>query len=66
MALHPSGSVPNEVELLHVDTDEFTLILKGKPYHERYEGFRQYRQLDFHDEMTLSVSGKNVKFVNFG
>lgn len=60
MALHPSGSVPNEVELLHVDTDEFTLILKGKPYHERYEGFRQYRQLDFHDEMTLSVRGKNV------
>ncbi len=63
MALHPSGSVPNEVELLHVDTDEFTLILKGKPYHERYEGFRQYRQLDFHDEMTLSVRGKNVNSV---
>jgi len=63
MALHPSGSVPNEVELLHIDTDEFTLILKGKPYHERYEGFLQYQKLDFHDEMTLSVRGKNVNSV---
>lgn len=63
MALHPSGSVPNEVELLIVDTDDFTLILKGKPYHERYEGLNQYRQLDFHDEMNLSVIGQNVNSV---
>ncbi|MCA1031184.1 restriction endonuclease-like protein [Bacillus timonensis] len=63
MALHPSGSVPNEVELLQVDTEDFTLILKGKPYHERYEGLNQYRQLDFHDEMTLKVQGTKINSI---
>ncbi|WP_338786294.1 restriction endonuclease-like protein [Metabacillus sp. FJAT-53654] len=62
MALHPSG-LPNEVELLIIDTDEFTLILKGKPFHERYEGLSQYRQLDFHDEMNLTVTGTNINSV---
>ncbi|UII57884.1 restriction endonuclease-like protein [Cytobacillus spongiae] len=54
MALLPSGS-REDVELVKINTDDFTLIIKGKAYHERYEGLQQYRQMDFHDVMTFAV-----------
>ncbi|WP_099364684.1 restriction endonuclease-like protein [Fredinandcohnia onubensis] len=60
MALLPSGSAPNDVELVYIDTDQLTLVIKGKPYHERYEGLLQYRQLDFHDVMHFNVRGKYI------
>ena len=36
MATRPSG-FREEVELVQIETDDLSLILKGKPYHERYE-----------------------------
>lgn len=60
MALLPSGSAPNEVELVYVDTADFTLVIKGKPYHEKYHGLLQYKQLDFHDVMNFDVRGKHI------
>ena len=57
MALHPSGS-KNEVELIKVETDLFTFIIKGKPYHERYIGLRHYQAMDQHEQMEGYVTGQ--------
>jgi uncharacterized protein len=60
MASLPSGS-REDVELVQIETDYLSLILKGKPYHERYEGLNQYRSMDFHDVMEFSVNGDRIK-----
>ncbi|MGD6900463.1 DUF2357 domain-containing protein [Bacillus infantis] len=59
MALLPSGS-RDDVELVKIETDDFFLVVKGKPYHERYEGLKQYRAMDRHDVMQFSVHGDMV------
>ncbi|GAE27812.1 hypothetical protein JCM9140_3972 [Halalkalibacter wakoensis JCM 9140] len=61
MALLPSGSAPKEVELVVIETTAFSLVIKGRPYHERYEGLQQYRTLDFHDVMQFDWSGNAVE-----
>ncbi|KHF41541.1 restriction endonuclease-like protein [Halalkalibacter okhensis] len=61
MALLPSGSAPKEVELVVIETTAFSLVIKGRPYHERYEGLQQYRTLDFHDVMQFDWSGNSVE-----
>lgn len=60
MASLPSGS-REDVELVQIETDELSLILKGKPYHERYEGLKQYRSMDYHDVMEFSAHGDNIQ-----
>ena len=60
MASLLSGS-RSEVELVCIETKKLSLMIKGKPYHERYEGLRQYRQLDFHDGMEFDVSGEGIE-----
>ncbi|MGD6878418.1 DUF2357 domain-containing protein [Bacillus infantis] len=62
MALHPSGSL-DEVELVKIETEDFSLVVKGKPFHERYEGLKQYRAMDRHDVMQFSVHGDMVNQV---
>jgi uncharacterized protein len=59
VSLH-SGSVNREVELLHIETKEMTVVIKGKPYHEKYEGLNQYRSMDFHDPMNLDIKGDDI------
>lgn len=54
MALHPSGS-RDDVELVKIETEDFSLVIKGKPYHERYEGLKQYRDMDYHDVMKFYI-----------
>ena len=58
----PSGS-REDVELVLIETEDFSLVMKGKPYHERYEGLKQYRSMDFHDAMEFSVQGKGVQSI---
>lgn len=60
MALLPSGS-REDVELVKIETEQLSLIIKGKPYHERYEGLKQYRRMDFHDVMEFSAHGEDVR-----
>src|SRR5699024_10733001 len=60
MATLPSGS-REEVELVQIETDELSLILKGKPYHERYESLKQYRSMDLHDTMTFVVKEETIQ-----
>lgn len=60
MGLPLSGS-PEEVELVRVETKDLTLIIKGKPFHERYESLKQYQQMDFHDVMEFSVDGEGIE-----
>ncbi|WP_066300245.1 restriction endonuclease-like protein [Bacillus sp. FJAT-29937] len=62
MASLPSGS-REDVELVQIETANLSLILKGKPYHERYEGLKQYRSMDFHDIMKFSYDGDDVQEV---
>lgn len=60
MASLPSGS-REDVELVKVEADDLTLVLKGKPYHEGYEGLKQYRSMDYHDVMEFNVEGVNIQ-----
>ncbi|WP_413375695.1 DUF2357 domain-containing protein [Alkalihalobacillus sp. 1P02AB] len=59
----PSGSVNKEVELVLIETNYLSLVIKGKPFHQRYEGLKQYRTMDFHDEMEFDVFGEAVGVV---
>lgn len=59
----PSGSVNSDVELLHIETNEMTVVIKGKPYHEKYEGLNLYRSMDFHDPMKLDIKGDGITSV---
>jgi uncharacterized protein len=61
MALPLSGSVKEDVELVKIETIDFSLVIKGKPYHERYEGLQQYRNLDFHNIMRFIVNGEGIE-----
>ncbi|WP_026568590.1 restriction endonuclease-like protein [Bacillus sp. UNC41MFS5] len=58
----PSGS-RDDVVLVKIEATEFALVIKGKPYHHRYEGLKQYRKLDRHDEMFFSTKGHSVESV---
>src|SRR6476646_7582542 len=58
----PSGS-REDVELVLIETEDISLVMKGKPYHERYEGLKQYRSMDFHDAMELSVRGQGIQSI---
>ncbi|WBL17539.1 restriction endonuclease-like protein [Sutcliffiella sp. NC1] len=62
MASLPSGS-RNSTKLLVVETEEFTLIIKGRPYHYRYEGFKQYRKMNVQEKMDFSCIGDTVTSV---
>ncbi|SET50267.1 hypothetical protein SAMN05421676_105120 [Salinibacillus kushneri] len=59
----PSGLANHDVELLHIETENMTLVIKGKPYHEKFEGLAQYRKLDFSNPMQLKVDGEGVESV---
>ncbi|WP_249872445.1 restriction endonuclease-like protein [Oceanobacillus saliphilus] len=56
----PSGS-RKDVELVQIETEDLSLVLKGKPYHERYQGLKQYRVMDYHDVMEFTVNGKRIQ-----
>lgn len=60
MASHLSG-FREAVELVKIEHRDFSLIIKGKPFHERYEGLKQYRSMDQHDVMQFSVAGVGVE-----
>lgn len=60
MALLPSGS-RDDVELVKIETEDLSLVIKGKPYHERYEGLRQYKAMDRHDVMDFTVNGDGIQ-----
>lgn len=60
MASLPSGS-REDVELVKIETEELSLVLKGRPYHDRYEGLKQYRSMDRHDVMYFRADGNNVQ-----
>lgn len=60
MATLPSGSL-EDVVLVQIETVELSIIIKGKPYHARYESLRQYRSMDFQDVMDFVVDGENIQ-----
>lgn len=62
MASLPSGS-RDDVELIKIDATDFSLVIKGKPYHQRYEGLKQYRKMDYHDVMEFSANGSSVESI---
>lgn len=61
MVLPHSGLAKDEVELVSIETEDFSLIIKGKPYHERYLGLQEYKSLDYHDVMYFNVKGTNIE-----
>ncbi|RFU65108.1 restriction endonuclease-like protein [Peribacillus glennii] len=62
MASLPSGS-REDVELVVIQAADFSLVIKGKPYHARYEGLKQYRVMDYHDVMEFSLHGNGIEDV---
>jgi len=64
MALPHSGSRNDDVELVRIEATELTFIMKGKPFHERYQGLKAYQKMDFHDVMEFKVDGENIEAVH--
>lgn len=62
MDLHHSG-LPEETELVRIETKDFTLTIKGKPYHQRYESLKSYINLDNKNPMEFLVVGDNIETV---
>jgi uncharacterized protein len=62
MGSHPSGS-REDIELVKIEATEFSLVIKGKPFHYLYEGLNQYRKMDYHDVMELSYNGNSVESI---
>ena len=61
MALPLSGS--DEIELVKIEHHDFSLVIKGRPFHERYEGLKQYRSMDYHDLMHFLEEVMKEKMV---
>ncbi len=61
MALLPSGSAREDVELVVIETKHCSLVIKGKPYHQKYESLHQYQSMDFHDLMQFDVNGEGIE-----
>lgn len=59
MASLPSGS-REDVEIVQIETEQCSLVIKGKPYHERYEELKQYRSMDFNYLMKFDVHGEGI------
>lgn len=59
MVLPHSGF--DDIELVKIEHRDFSLVIKGKPFHERYEGLKQYRSMDYHDLMHFSVLGEGLE-----
>ncbi|TFE01488.1 restriction endonuclease-like protein [Jeotgalibacillus salarius] len=65
MASPLSGLAKGDVELVKIETSDFSFVIKGKPYHEKYAGLQQYRTMDFHDEMQFRVVGDHAEIKVF-
>ncbi|MFQ3546500.1 restriction endonuclease-like protein [Halobacillus rhizosphaerae] len=62
MDLLPSGAA-DERELIEIETDLFSLYIKGKPYHSRYESLKQYKAIQPHESMYFSANGQAIESV---
>ncbi|WP_082232069.1 restriction endonuclease-like protein [Halobacillus massiliensis] len=62
MDLLPSGTA-DERELIEIETDLFSLYIKGKPYHSRYESLKQYKAIQPNESMYFSATGEAVESV---
>ena len=62
MDLLPSGAA-DERELIEIETDSFSLYIKGKPYHSRYESLKQYKAIQPYESMYFSVNGEAIESV---
>lgn len=63
MASLPSGLGNEDTELVVIETVDFYLYIKGKPFHERYEGLRNYQMIQTDETMDLSVKGENINSI---
>jgi uncharacterized protein len=59
----PSGLVREDVDLVLIETNEFTLFMKGKPYHQRFEGLSQYKKKLQNETMEFKVEGESIQSV---
>ncbi|MFD1020952.1 DUF2357 domain-containing protein [Thalassobacillus hwangdonensis] len=62
MVSHPSG-LANEIELIEIETESFSLYIKGRPFHHRYESLKQYKDIHPNERMYFSVIGGGVESI---
>ncbi|WP_456276493.1 DUF2357 domain-containing protein [Bacillus sp. AK128] len=60
MVSRPSG-FRRDIELVKIDTDEISLVIKGRPYHHHYESLKQYRKINSHDIMDFIAVGPTLR-----
>ncbi|MUK87770.1 DUF2357 domain-containing protein [Ornithinibacillus sp. L9] len=63
MASLLSGSVNEDTELVEIETNDFHLYIKGKPFHDRYEGLQNYKMIEIEETMEFSATGEGVQSV---
>lgn len=66
MASLPSGSgnEQDDTELVVIETKDFHLYIKGKPYHERYKGMRAYKMIQTDEKMDFTYTGEDIESVS--
>ena len=62
MGSHHSGAA-DERELVEIETDLFSLYIKGKPFHNRYESLKQYKAIQPNESMYFSANGEGIESV---
>ncbi|MFC3041446.1 DUF2357 domain-containing protein [Virgibacillus xinjiangensis] len=63
MASLLSGAVNEDTELVKIETSDFHLYIKGKPYHDKYEGLQNYKMIEMDQTMEFSATGEGVQSV---
>ncbi|WP_345240676.1 restriction endonuclease-like protein [Pontibacillus salipaludis] len=63
MDSHLSGAADGEVELVEIETEAFSLYIKGKPYHHRYESLKHYQKVQSDENMHFSFEGEAIESV---
>lgn len=58
MMASPLSGSNNEIELVKIETEELSLTIKGNPYHEKYEGLKEYHAMNADEMMYFHVDGK--------
>ncbi len=63
MGLPHSGFESGDIELVRIETKSLSLIIKGKPFHDKYESFKQYKDMDYHEAMHFQATGNEIESI---
>jgi len=58
MMASPLSGSNSDIELVKIETADFSLTIKGNPYHEKYESLKKHQSIASDEMMHFHVSGE--------